>query len=101
MTGAIERFTTLISRGRPTLSELEDVVNVDNEDINANIRAIVADSDMSNALFDLIDTMAAESNSYMSAGRKDHADMLFHHGGYARLQDLKMELQRLAGLTES
>ncbi len=101
MTDVITRFAAIIGRGRPTPSEPEEIVNVPDEDVDVNIRSIMGDKDISSALINLIDAMAAESNREMSVGRKDHADMLFHHGGYARLQDLKMELQRLAGLTGS
>lgn len=102
MNGAISRFMTLASRGRPAIpkeAEPEDAANALNEEIDTNIKAIMTDADMAAALIDLIDSLAADSNAMMSAGRRDHTDMLFHHGAYVRLGELKMELRRLAGLT--
>lgn len=104
MSDLVARFREITAFGRPKpLDELDEpeetAVNVLPEDVNAGIRTIMLDDDHRTALFDVIDTMARESNALMGMGRKDHTDMLFHHGGYARLQELKAELIRLAGLT--
>lgn len=95
----IDRFLDLASRGIPKIpdaaSEPEENANVDR-----GIQELMGDQSRRKALMDLIDDLAEESNVMMGMGRKDHSDMLFHHGGYARLQELKAELLRLSGLTE-
>ncbi len=99
---AIDRFLSLVDRGLPHVPSEDTLAeNVDDGDINTPIREIMADADKRDALIDLIESMADESNAMMSMGRKDHTDMLYHHGGYARLQELKSELMRLSGLTRS
>ena len=100
--GALEeRFMNLVRLGRPAIPKEveEDEPDQVAEDTNVHLRDIMTDPDMSGALIGLIDKMTAESNAFMSAGRHDHTDMLFHHGAYVRLTELKMELARLAGLT--
>ena len=78
-----------------------EVVNATKEDEDADIRAIMSDPDLSSALMRVIDDMASESLSMTMTMRADHASMLGHLGAYARLQDVKAELRRLAGLTDS